>query len=113
VELTHESLSIDSMGVVSSVLLCIPLFLGQQFITWCSFAVRGLCIPLTACEHLWYINIECSLLLDPVLRFRVSFPMSRITVDISKGIATIQLNRPGTLNALTPEGMQNPDRIVA
>jgi len=39
--------------------------------------------------------------------------MSRITVDISKGIATIQLNRPSTLNALTPEGMQNPDRIVA
>lgn len=38
-ELTHESLSIDSMGVVSSVLLC---------------------IPLTAREHLRYINIECS-----------------------------------------------------
>ncbi|KAJ3573972.1 hypothetical protein NP233_g2090 [Leucocoprinus birnbaumii] len=29
--------------------------------------------------------------------------MSNITVDISEGIATIQLNRPETLNALTPE----------
>jgi len=32
--------------------------------------------------------------------------MTGITVDISEGIGTIQLNRPGTLNALTPEGMQ-------
>jgi len=39
--------------------------------------------------------------------------MSRIAVDISEGIATIQLNRPSTLNALTPEGMQNPNRIIA
>jgi hypothetical protein len=30
--------------------------------------------------------------------------MGSITVDISEGIATIQLNRPATLNALLPEG---------
>lgn len=74
-ELTHESLSIDSMGVVSSVLLCIFFWVNNL-----SHGARSqsvdytvLCIPLTACEHLRYINIECSLLPDPVLRFRVSF----------------------------------------
>lgn len=32
--------------------------------------------------------------------------MSDITVEISEGIATIQLNSPATLNALTPEGIR-------
>ena len=71
-ELTHESLSIDNMGVVSSVLLCIPLFwvndlshgARSQSVDY-TVLVR-LCIPLTACEHLRYINIECPLLPDPV-----------------------------------------------
>jgi len=38
--------------------------------------------------------------------------MTGITVDISEGIGTIQLDRPGTLNALMPEGMQNPERVI-
>jgi enoyl-CoA hydratase/carnithine racemase len=33
--------------------------------------------------------------------------MSDITVDLSDGIATIQLNRPATLNALTPKGKED------
>jgi hypothetical protein len=36
--------------------------------------------------------------------FQSRLAMSTITTGISEGIATIQLNRPLTLNALTPEG---------
>lgn len=30
--------------------------------------------------------------------------MASITIEVSEGIATVQLNRPATLNALLPEG---------
>lgn len=38
--------------------------------------------------------------------------MTGITVDISEGIGTIQLNRPGTLNALTPEDYDDLARVL-
>jgi len=49
VELTHESLSIDNTGVVSSVLLCIPLFWVNDL----SHGARSVCGLHGACSAMY------------------------------------------------------------